>query len=179
MAENLSIGSLINGKRDQKDNYIIEKYCYKDSEKNCDIYGGLYQWDEMMGYNDRQQSQGICPENWHIPSKDEWMILIAEIQKIEDVDLYLRGGSGQTWKSFNDHPKYSSFFKVLPSGVCKYSKYSTFTVFNELGTSAKFWTSTKKSRNYTIFFGLRDKRNSAKFDTDFKSYGYSVRCIMN
>ena len=27
-----------------------QKYCYNDIEANCDVYGGLYEWGEAMGY---------------------------------------------------------------------------------------------------------------------------------
>jgi hypothetical protein len=50
LKENLNIGTRINGSQNQTDNGIIEKYCYDDNESNCDEYGGLYQWDEMMQY---------------------------------------------------------------------------------------------------------------------------------
>ena len=50
MAENLNIGTMTNGSNNQADNGTIEKYCYNDSTANCDTYGGLYQWKEMMQY---------------------------------------------------------------------------------------------------------------------------------
>ena len=66
MAENLNVGSQIPLANDQIDNGIIEKYCYYDVTKNCDIYGGLYQWYEAMQYNPGDagiigKTQGICP----------------------------------------------------------------------------------------------------------------------
>lgn len=51
MQENLNIGIRIDGTQDATDNGIIEKYCYNNIESNCEIYGGLYQWNEMMNYN--------------------------------------------------------------------------------------------------------------------------------
>ena len=42
-------------------NGIIEKYCYDNNPANCAIYGGLYQWNEMMQYTTQQGAQGICP----------------------------------------------------------------------------------------------------------------------
>ena len=51
MGENLNIGTRIDGNKVQTNNGIIEKYCYNDGDYNCDIYGGLYLWNEMMQYN--------------------------------------------------------------------------------------------------------------------------------
>jgi hypothetical protein len=47
MAENLNIGTMITGTTEMANDSIIEKYCYCNSTANCDIYGGLYQWNEI------------------------------------------------------------------------------------------------------------------------------------
>ena len=51
MTENLNIGTMVNGSANQLNNSIIEKYCYNNIEDSCNVYGGLYQWDEMMQYS--------------------------------------------------------------------------------------------------------------------------------
>ncbi|NVN96881.1 hypothetical protein HXX01_01400, partial [Candidatus Nomurabacteria bacterium] len=51
LKENLNLGTRINGSQNQTNDNQIEKYCYNDLESNCDIYGGLYQWNEMMQYS--------------------------------------------------------------------------------------------------------------------------------
>ena len=89
MAQNLNVGTLINGADDQADNMVIEKYCYNDLESNCCLYGGLYQWAEMVQYlNGASNSvgwnplpagpvQGICPEGWHLPCLADFGELIS------------------------------------------------------------------------------------------------------
>ncbi len=79
MAENLNIGTRIDGSSNQYNNGIIEKYCHNNSEAMCDVYGGLYQWDEMMQYTTTQGVKGICPEGWHIPTDDEWTTLTTYV----------------------------------------------------------------------------------------------------
>ena len=71
MAENMNIGTRINGSGDQTNNGTIEKYCYDDNEANCDTNGGLYQWNEMMQYTTMEGAQGICPAGWHIATDAE------------------------------------------------------------------------------------------------------------
>lgn len=73
--ENLNLGIRINRSINQEDNGITEKYCYNDDENNCDIYGGLYHWNEAMNYSDEERSQGLCPDGWHIPTDEEFTIL--------------------------------------------------------------------------------------------------------
>jgi len=63
MAENLNIGTRVNGSVTMTDNGTIEKYCYDNSESNCDIYGGLYQWNEMMQYSTISPI-GMVPPGW-------------------------------------------------------------------------------------------------------------------
>ena len=61
MAENLNVGTMISGLDAMYNNGVIEKYCYNNDPLNCNIYGGLYQWNEMMHYSTQQGIQGICP----------------------------------------------------------------------------------------------------------------------
>lgn len=77
------MGIPIDGSLDQTNNGIIEKYSYNNLITNCDIYGGLYQWDEMMQYNAPNDYEsfgtikGICPDGWHIPTSFEINLLIS------------------------------------------------------------------------------------------------------
>ena len=75
MVENLNIGTRIDGTTEQTNDSIIEKYCYNDAEDSCNVYGGLYQWAEMLQYATSEGSQGICPDSWHIPTDLEWCTL--------------------------------------------------------------------------------------------------------
>jgi hypothetical protein len=76
-AQNLNIGTMLNSTSTQTNNSIIEKYCYNDDAVNRAVYGGLYQWDELMNYTSSSITvpsgrQGICPLGWHLPSDAEW-----------------------------------------------------------------------------------------------------------
>ncbi len=77
MAENLNVGTMIDGSDDQTQQTpeVIEKYCYDNNTANCDTYGGLYQWNEMMHYTTQEGAQGICPAGWHVPTDGEWCTL--------------------------------------------------------------------------------------------------------
>jgi len=74
MAENLNTGIMIQSVTGQQNNDTIEKCCYNNDIANCDEYGGLYQWDEMMQYISDPGTQGICPPagGWHLPDTYEW-----------------------------------------------------------------------------------------------------------
>ncbi len=61
MAENLNIGTMIPGTSNMANNGVIEKYCYNNTTANCNTYGGLYQWNEMMAYTTQQGTSRHLP----------------------------------------------------------------------------------------------------------------------
>jgi hypothetical protein len=77
MAANLNYGNVLISTQDQRDNCLFEKYCYNDNPASCTNLGALYQWDELMQYDNTPAIQGFCPPGWHIPSENDWNILFA------------------------------------------------------------------------------------------------------
>ena len=87
MAENLNIGKMIGSGLDQANDTLIERYCYDRDTTNCDRYGGLYQWAEMMQLpNDcntkscadliQPNHQGICPDGWRLLTQEDFYIVL-------------------------------------------------------------------------------------------------------
>ena len=87
MAENLNVGEKVYGFKDQKDDAKIERYCYDDDTTNCNKYGGLYQWAEMMQLPNRCNTescadlikpnhQGICPSGWRLLTYNDYYIVV-------------------------------------------------------------------------------------------------------
>jgi len=149
LKENLNIGTMVPGEYDMEDNNQIEKYCYDDDPTNCDIYGGLYQWDEMMQYSTIEGGQGICPNGWHIPTDDDWKILEGTVDSQYPINDYewdwegYRGfDAGNNLKS-NTGWAYSQNgvgsdifgFSALPGG--KFANQ-----FEEINFTSNWWTST-------------------------------------
>jgi len=183
MAENLNIGTMVNGSNNQTDNDTIEKYCYNNNTSNCDTYGGLYQWDEMMGYVTTEGTQGICPTGWHLPSDAEWMVLEEEVESTTGVNWNTTGWrgtdaggnlkeSGTThWSSPNTGATNSSGFTGLPGGYRK-SNGS----FSNLTYRAVFWSSSENGSNAWnrgLYFNYAQVRRGY----DNQAYGIGVRCV--
>lgn len=181
MAENLNIGTRIDGSGNQTDNGTIEKYCYDDNTSNCDTYGGLYQWNEMMQYITTEGTQGICPTGWHLPTDAEWCTLEQEVDPtITCSSTGWRGvdGGGKLkeagtthWTSPNTGATNSSGFTGLPGGY-----RNTSASFLYLTDYAGFWSSSENGANAWH----RDPHyNSAQVyrGNDGQAYGFSVRCI--
>ncbi len=192
MATNLNVGTMILGENSMANNGILEKYCFDDLETNCDVYGGLYQWDEMMQYVSIEGIQGICPTGFHLPSDEEWKILEEHLgmSSVDADDVGSRGtdqgsqmaGIDSLWTDgfLDEDPSFgSSGFGALPGGDRR-----TVESFGNLSYSSIFWTTSE-------FEGGAWLRNIYYDDTEVGRYvtpevlryegskgsGFSVRCI--
>jgi uncharacterized protein (TIGR02145 family) len=166
MKENMNIGNRINGSLGQANNAAIEKYCYGDLESNCDIYGGLYQWDEMMQYTTTSGGQGICPDGWHIPTITEYSDMITYLGGSSVAGGKLKEDGLTRWALPNTGATNSSGFTGLPGG-------GYVSGFHDLTTYGYFWSS---DHTYDIEYLMYNSAGSGQ-TTGTKSYGYSVRCI--
>ncbi len=180
--ENLNVGKKINGKQDMKDNSIIEKYCYDNKKSNCNIYGGLYQWDEMMQYSAQEGTQGICPQGWHIPTDKEWKQMEAFIgmSQSQADDTGWRGtDEGKKMKStngwnINDNGTNSSGFNALPGGYRYYNGS-----FISLSRYGGWWLSAEGSGSGAWSRSLGYGSGQVYRGTPDKTTGFSVRCLKN
>jgi uncharacterized protein (TIGR02145 family) len=173
MAKNLNIGVMLVGSDMSSDNGIIEKYCWGDFDDNCEIYGGLYMWDEMMNYVNSEHAQGICPNGWYIPSDGEVKTLeIALGMEPSIADL------SNTWRGTNEGTQIkiggSSGFNALLSGAR--TGPSSFMLLNSYEF---FYTSTESGSSAWRRCVRDDASNIGRFNTYPKSYALSVRCILN
>ncbi len=176
MAENLNHGKMIQSIENgiiqkQRDNDTVEKFCYGNVESDGFVNGGLYSWDEAMGHDTVQGSQGICPDGWHLPSDPEWKKLEEflgmvpgrlddwEDRKIEGVNFTEFGNTG---------------FNVFFTG---HRDYKDGRFYNR-GVGANFWTST--SYNDSLAYRrviLEGQGNIVYRRPRPKAFGMQVRCI--
>jgi len=186
MKENLNIGTAILGGLDQSDNGIIEKYCYDNDPAQCTVYGGLYQWNEMMAYSSSSNSnpsgrQGICPPGWHVPSDAEWCQMETHLDP-----AVICGGSGSAiaggslketgethWLSPNEGATNSTGFTALPGG----RRNSFGTMFSNKAFYANFWTAFENSDDLSVYRGLHYSYISIYRGNWYKIGGMSLRCV--
>lgn len=173
MAENLNLGTRINGSSGQTNNATLEKYCYNDIEDSCNVYGGLYQWDETMHYVTTEGTQGICPGGWHIPSDGEWTILSDYLGGNIVAGGKMKEAGYDHWASPNLGATNSSGFTGLPGG---YRSYSSGSFYN-LGYLGFFWSSTEDGASFAwnrmLYYDIDDVGRG----NYYKTYGFSVRCL--
>lgn len=173
MAENLNHGDRIDGDDEQTDNQLVEKFCYDDDETNCDVYGGLYQWNEMMQYENTEGAQGICMEGWHIPTDDEWEALVDYVGWWSNAGGKLKEKGTTHWWLPNHGATNISGFTALPGGTKKHNDG-----FRHLGKQGYFWSSSEFG--YTgAWARAMYYDNSSVYGANQinKDPGNSVRCV--
>lgn len=192
MAENLNIGVMVESNSAgsfQTDNAVIEKYCLNNQDSNCDIYGGLYEWKELMNYLYSEGGDGICPSGWHVPSSNEWNVL----QSYLDDNGYGYEGSGndiskslaaQTSWNVNTIPgnignnpssNNSSSFSALGTGF-RWTDNGSFQHFN---SATYFWTSSSANNTFASRRRLRYDESTVETYSSISQFGFSARCILD
>lgn len=164
--------------KSQTDNNIIEKYCYDDIDAECDggtpatKYGGLYQWDEAMGYSTNEGAQGICPAGWHIPTDGEQYILENYLKDLGSPCSSTRNSFGCSTAGAKLKVGGSSGFEGIYAG-----NRITDGGFGSRGTTGTFWSSTSSG-------GYAAKRdlvspfpNEVQRLFNLPVFAHSVRCI--
>ncbi len=168
LAENMNYGTRIQSSQVQSDNCIVEKYCYNNDPVNCNgaggqpALGGLYQWDELMSYDNTPGSQGICPPGWHVPVESEWMDLFNVYGGVGRASLYLQTPA-------------LSGFNALMGGVL----YQNDTWAYKDLSATLFWTSTPVSSDpfRVISHGMNNKDESVSLYESLRSNAFPVRCL--
>jgi uncharacterized protein (TIGR02145 family) len=173
LKENLNVGEIINSFDDQTNNEVIEKYCYQNKPENCKIYGGLYQWHEMMNYNFQEGGRGICPYGWHIPTIDEWNEMINLLGGPDVAGKKMKITGEEFWRNSDTETTNESEFSALPAGCYEF----IWRIWRGLGSEANYWTSNIDATPYAKMIYLRSGKDFAINERGRMTRGYSVRCI--
>ncbi len=145
----------------------IGRYCwYKNDINYGKQYGGLYNWYAV-------NTGKLCPKGWHIPSENEWELLINYLG-----GEYIAGGKMKSltedWESFDHTGNNSSGFSGLPGG----SRNDEGTFVN-LGGYASFYSSTESSSTYAYSWYLFVGHTFINESISDKHSGKGCRCIQD
>lgn len=181
MAENLNIGEMVHGAKDQNDDSKIERYCYANDTTKCDEFGGLYQWAEMMQLPSRcnyescadlilPNHQGICPDGWRLFTWDDYFTVRWY------KDEFNHGIEGLRASSFNGYN--TSGFSLTGAGyrggVGGFDGLYTFTTWYFPEENDKY------DNGQIVHVGAissSDVSPPTQADSDWKTFGMSVRCV--
>jgi uncharacterized protein (TIGR02145 family) len=139
-------------------------FCYYEYDsKNGKVYGKLYNW---YAVND---SRGLAPKGYHIPSDAEWTILTDFLggrkfsgKKMKSKDGWSHDGNGDN----------SSGFNGLPGGYCEYN--GDFSSITDYGN---WWSSSESGTDSAWDRSLDNRLTLVGRYPSLKDGGFSVRCL--
>ena len=167
--------------------------CPNNDSANVSMYGYLYDWSAVMhvtpsSTENPSSTQGICPNGWHVPSRDEWTQLKDYLTSHNEywcdnnnfnIAKALADTTGWNISSITCSVGYdlstnnTTGFSALPAGWYYSNMGSTSYYF---GQRACFSSSTQSDVYNKYFFYLSGSPN-VLIQTTHKSVGLSVRCI--
>jgi uncharacterized protein (TIGR02145 family) len=148
------------------------------AEEGCARYGRIYDWYAAMNVPSDCNScasqiqyphRGLCPENFHIPTSDEWDELITAVGGFSTAGNKLKAKSG--WApGGNGTDEFG--FSALPGGYRRDDGS-----FISSGGFGYWWTVTESSFGVASYKQMSHTTNISDGGTNPKSIGYSVRCV--
>lgn len=165
-------------------------YCwYNNDTANKVAFGALYSWFTV-------NTGKLAPTGWHVPRDAEWTTLenylIANGYNYDgtttDNKIAKALSSPTGWHSSTntgaigntDYQSKSNAtgFTALPGG-CRFPQENNYVsgVFTEIGFSSKWWISDKQHDLYAYFRTLSYDNSSLLMYTNYKTMGFSVRCL--
>ena len=140
---------------------------------NCaEVYGNLYNGYVVV------DERGVCPEDWHVPSEDEWTILSDYLGgesvaggKLKSTGTVLNGDG--LWYSQNGGATNESGFTGHP-GAARWGSGGYYL----MGLYGYFWSSTENIVQFVVNIALHnDDSSNYSYSLSPKQHGYSVRCL--
>jgi len=150
---------------------------YDNASVNLADYGRLYNWFAV------DDSRGLCPIGWHVPSDDEFKSLEIELGMTEaeaSSEQWRGSDQGTQLKSApSDTPAWNgtntSGFSAIPGGF----RYYNSGTYSNIGVRNYLWTATSANVPSAYLRRLDSGQNNVYRVGDRKLYGWSVRCIQD
>jgi uncharacterized protein (TIGR02145 family) len=174
MKKNLDVATYRNGdpipqvaNTDEWQNLTTGAWCYYANYSGNGItYGKLYNW---YAVND---VRGLAPEGFHVPTDADWDILFTFLGGPLIAGGKMKEIGTEHWLAPNTGATNSNSFTALPGGMCN----GGFNWVNRIGY---WWSSTESIDNKAWYRVMYYNNEGASRGSDYKNYGFSVRCIKN
>lgn len=154
--------------------------CWYDNEQDsftANKFGALYNWYAIN--SSTNGNKYVCPDGWHIPTDDEWTVLINYIDPDADggnnmnrAGAKMKTEGTQYWRSPNTDASNESGFSGLPGG--SRGHYGSYLFIENDG---RWWSSTEDGTSYAWYRYLGYDHASANRYSNNKTSALSVRCV--
>ena len=166
-----------------------KNWCF-DSKDSCELLGRRYTWaaaiDSVKLFDNEslvcgsgvtcvlpEKVVGICPTDWHLPTRTEWETLTefaGDGLELDKIFLSRTGWSGDNAGSTDDYG-----FSVLPAG--SYEAFWQDQHFG-LGYYAFFWSASDIDSDHAYSMNLGISGGDPAYMYGYgKGDGFSVRCV--
>ena len=180
-------------------------YYYIPDTVDVKTYGLFYNWAAAMhgaASSNANPSgvQGICPDGWHLPSRQEWMQLQnyvgsqSEFQCNGSTSNIAKAITSTTgWDTIhstlnpcspvnNTSANNATGFTAIPTGGINLRTWATYLVYQEQNSAFYYWTSTYNTANLymtnsAFYFGGYGSEPFCSFSPELVVSGKSVRCL--
>lgn len=140
---------------------------YDNDIKNSKINGGLYNWYTV-------NTGKLCPVGWHVPSDNEWEILVDYLGGFNVAGGKLKENDTISWLSPNKGATNISGFTGLASGNRCGFKIGPFL---QIGYYCDWWSSTEFMGGTAWSRRLHYNNTEVSRNTRDLKDGCSVRCL--
>lgn len=137
---------------------------FANNSTNLATYGRLYNWYAV------DDSRGLCPSGWHIPTDSEWVDLADHLGGMAVAGLAMKSSAedSPSWNGTN-----TSGFSGLPGGL-----RSNFGYYYYEGLNSYWWTSTPLDGSRAYNWGFSSGNNAAaRYGSYSRTTGSSIRCV--
>jgi uncharacterized protein (TIGR02145 family) len=173
MAENLRTKKYTDGKklpyvRDHIDWFELKTGAYSTYNNFTDVdfistYGLLYNGYALI-------SGKLAPEGWHIPTIEEWEILISYLGGRNVAGAHLKEMGRVHWNGPNIDADNLSGFTALPGGFRDYGSYKSY------GETCWWWTSTGSNPDIRTIVLSKDTC-AVFYGYQTNNKGLYIRCV--
>jgi uncharacterized protein (TIGR02145 family) len=158
-------------------------WCYytkDDGTTDGGTYGKLYNWYAVMGITTEENAtpteaqiearKQFAPAGWHVPSDAEWTTLTTFLG--DNAGGKMKEIGDTHWGGSNTAATNSSGFTALPGGTRVPNG-----LFYEIGYNGYWWSSTESDTTNAWYRYLNYNNGFVNRTNNYKTFGFSVRCL--
>jgi len=150
------------------ENLLTPGYCWYDNDQATygNTYGALYNWHTV-------NTGELCPIGWHVPSDDEWDVLVAYLGDVSEAGGKLKETGTTHWNTPNTGATNETGFTSLPGSY----RSSGGNFDSSIGKKGLWWSATGYA-SYGAFhrWMFHDASNVGR-SGNYREMGQSVRCL--